>query len=256
MFIENLYEGKSFFYIRKDLDFPPDSTTYFEEYSNSEKLSLNITQLYLTPKEQSKLIDIWCEKIPQLKKLKYLWFQTRVNQKIFDAVCENHNIEFLYIKWSGIIDISNIVKLQNLKYLKIGSSTKIENLKYLKELRKLVVLEIENTQKISDYSFLAEMPQLLSLELSGSMWTTLNIDSLKPFRKLDGLIFLGLGNTKILDADFTPLTELKNLLTLYPPLIYKRDIYKYLHSNLPNLKFGDIEKGALDDEYCKEYKIK
>ncbi|MBX3240807.1 MAG: hypothetical protein KIT80_23050 [Chitinophagaceae bacterium] len=256
MTTEILKEGKSFFYINKEKNFPPDSTTQPADYNNERNLSLWITQLNVTSKEQNRIINEWIVLLPKLNQLRYLWFQSKVSQKIFDAVCENKNIEGLYIKWSGIKNIGRITNLTNLKYLRIGSSTQIENLTALENLKSLEVLEVENTKLIADYDFLENLPNLKALGLTGSMWTTLKINGLAPISQLKNLLWLDLGNTKILDMNFSPIHNLKQLTTLYLPLWYPRKIYQELFKSLPKLKHGEIEKIATDDDYCQEWKIK
>ena len=112
MNIELLKQGKSFYYLNTESDFPPKkSITYTSEYNGEENLSLWITQLGVTPKEQKQIIKDWVEFIPSMKNLKYLWIQSRVNQEIFDAVCQNDSIVSLYIKWSGVKRIDKLSKL-------------------------------------------------------------------------------------------------------------------------------------------------
>lgn len=255
MSIEILKEGKSFYFINNDNNFPPNSKTYPTDYCNEENLSLWITQLNVTNKEQNQITNEWIKLLPQLHQLKFLWFQSKVSQKIFDAACDNENIVSLYIKWSEIKNIDKIVKLKNLRYLHIGSSSQIESLSAIENLVYLEVLEIENTKLISDYDFLSKLTHLKALGLSGSMWTTLKIKSLTPIINLKDLLWINLGNSKVIDEDFTPLHNLKNLTTLYLPLWYPRSIYKELFNNLPKLKHGQIDKIATDDEYCKKWKI-
>lgn len=251
-----LKEGKSFFFINKEGNFPPDSKTYPSDYKNEQRLGLWITQLNVSNKEQKRIIDEWVDLLPTLDQLRFLWVHSRVSQRIFDAVCENTNIESLYIKWSGIKSIDNIANLTRLRYLRIGSSSQIESLAALEKLPSLEVLEIENTGRIADYDFLAGLRQLKALGVSGSMWTTLKINSLAPIKSLNKLIWLDLANTKLLDNNFSYLHNLKELTTLYLPLWYPRQVYKDIFKALPHLKHGTVEKAATDDEYCREWKIK
>lgn len=256
MSIDNLKYGKSFWFYYPDKGFPPKLITNFDDYNGDDKLSLSITQLNVSSKEQNKIINQWCEIIPKITGLKYIWFHSKVSQKIFDSVCANPDIEGLYIKRSGIKDLSILSNLKNLKYFWLGSSSQITDLSVLRKIKDLEVLDIENTNQITDYSLIGDLTNLKELALTGSMWTSLKIDSFEPLTHLKKLNYLNLGNTKVNDKNIRPLGELKDLVSLYLPLWYKRDDYKYLYSMLPNLKYGEIEKIATDDKYCKEYKIK
>ncbi|WP_293726391.1 hypothetical protein, partial [Thiolapillus sp.] len=37
---------------------------------------------------QRKLVESWCEALPGLDKVEFLWLSSRVNQPLFDAACQ------------------------------------------------------------------------------------------------------------------------------------------------------------------------
>jgi len=218
---------------------PPNSIIQPEEFIHSDKLALFITQTSLKPSLQKKILDDWCEILPCLTEVKYLWFTSRVSQKMFDAACEMKNLEGFWIKWSGIKKIYKIEKLRNLKHLHIGSSSQIESIEVLKKLKSLVTLELEQLNKISNFSVISELTQLEGLGIDGSIWTTQKIDSLKPIENLTYLKFLTTTNSRIIDKSFDPILKLNNLIRFNCSWNYPESEFEKLKS-MPNLKYGNV----------------
>jgi len=231
---------KSFWFRDQDNYWPPESIMYPEKYKPTEILALFITQTSLKPTLQRKLIDSWCKKLPELIDLKYLWFTSRVNQKMFDAACEIPNLEGLWIKWSGIKNIDKVSKLKKIKHLRIGSSSQIENIEVLKELSSLETLELEQLNKITDFSVLSQLTQLKGLGIDGSIWTTQKIDTLKPISKLKNLQYLSVTNSKIQDKSFEPILELDNLVRFNCSWNYPEKEFDKLKT-MKCLKYGNVE---------------
>jgi len=72
----------------------PEEITHFEDYKPSETLVLEITQLdRISSYQQNKIVDQWCTELPNLGEVKYLWFVSRVNQKMFEEACRVPNLE-------------------------------------------------------------------------------------------------------------------------------------------------------------------
>jgi len=229
-----------FWYWNREPKFPPQAITKVEDYHPKSKLNLSITQLDKTPKEQNKIIDQWCELLPTLNDVKYLWFCSRVNQKIFDAACKVPNIEGLYIKWSGIKDITNLSQMKNLKHLHLGSSAQVESIDVLSGLGNLLTLNLEQLNKINDFSPVSSLVNLKGLGIDGGMWTAQKIASLKPIGSLTKLKYLTLINTRAQDKSFEPILHLKELIRFNSSWNYPEAEFKKLKS-LPNLKYGNVE---------------
>jgi hypothetical protein len=231
---------KGFWYIDPTNNWPPKSITNIEDYIPTDKLCLFITQTSLNANNQKLLIENWCDKLPKLYDLKFLWFSSRVNQKMFDATCDIPNLEGLWIKWSGIKNIDKITKLEKLRHLHIGSSSQIESIESLKELKILETLELEQLNKISDFSIISELTQLQGLGIDGSIWTAQKIDSLKPLENLKNLKFLTVTNSKIQDKSFDPILGLDNLIRFNCSWNYSASEFEKLKS-MKRLKYGNIE---------------
>ena len=123
-----------------------------DEYQEGEYINIVCTQLSISDYQQKKLVNQWCNRIPEIDQIRYLWFSSRVNQALFDAACQNHHLEGLFVKWSGIKDLSNLTNLKNLKYLHIGSSPSVESMDVFTQMSQLIVLQIENFKRIRDLS--------------------------------------------------------------------------------------------------------
>jgi len=218
----------------------PDHITYFEEYKPSETLVLNLTQLDVGSYRQNKNIDRWCNELPNLEEVKYLWFVSRVNQKMFDAACKVPNLEGMFVKWSGIKNIESLRIPKNLHHLHLGSSSQVESIEVLGELESLLTLDLQQLNKISDFSIISKLASLEGLGIDGSIWTAQKIDTLKPLAKLRNLKYLTLINTRLKDKSFGPLLNLTELVRLESSWNYPEAEFEKLKA-LPKLKYGNVE---------------
>ena len=231
---------KGFWFFKPDKDWPPKSITNLNEYVKNERLNLNITQqVELSNYEQSRLVKKWCEVLPKLSEIKYIWFTSKVNQKTFDAVCKMQSLEGIWIKWSGIKNIENITKLKSLKHFHLGSSSQIEDISALGKMDSLKTLELENLKNISDFNPISKCSELKGLAIEGSIWTTQLINDLKPIKKLKDLKYLSLMNTSIKDGSLTPLLKLKNLKRFDSSLKFPPEEINRLKS-IKSLEFGNV----------------
>ena len=220
---------------------PPEHITYFEDFKPSETLSLNITQLDdVSSYRQNKIIDRWCHELPGLGGVRYLWFVSRVNQKMFDAACRVPDLEGLFIKWSGIKDIDSLRLSGRLRHLHLGSSSQLESIDVLGGLNRLVTLNLQQLNRISDFSVISKLTPLAGLGLDGGMWTAQKIDTLMPLTGLHNLRYLTLLNTRVKDKSFDPLLKLTGLVRFESSWNYPESEFEKL-KGLPDLKYGNIE---------------
>jgi hypothetical protein len=200
-----------FWYHRPEESFPPKSIRDPEEYDGLPVLNVVCTQTNLPPREQAKLVRRWCDFLPTISGLEFLWFHSKVPQELFDAACMVPRLQGLWIKWSSMKSIGAIVKAANLRFLRLGSSPQLTSIEHLRELRSLIWLELENIKRISDLTVIAELRQLQGLVIEGSMWTTQVVDSLAPLARLSCLRYLALPNLKAKDKTLSPLFSLSSL---------------------------------------------
>lgn len=200
-----------------------------EEYQGSNYVTLQ-WDFGDNPKNKASIVKDWQLKLKNIN-LKGLNIWSYTNQPLFDAACSTHSMESLKIKWSGIKDLSEISKLQNLKHLSIGSSTQIESLAPLASLQNLEWLEVENLKKIQDFSPLLKLKKLKVLAVTGSMWTKAEVNSLEPFIKMKWLDALILDTNKV--NDIKPLSQLKQLKFLSTDGRHPYQDFVYLMKAMP-----------------------
>src|SRR5258706_4456735 len=93
---------KYFWYWRPESNFPPSVVARPEDFVGTDRLNVACTQTALPAREQRALVRAWCDILPSLKGIRFLWFSSRVPQDLFDAACRVAELEGFYIKWSGI----------------------------------------------------------------------------------------------------------------------------------------------------------
>jgi Leucine-rich repeat (LRR) protein len=220
---------------------PLERITLFEQYQRTESLRLEITQLdHYSYYQQTKIVDKWCTELPNLEEVKYLWFVSRVNQKMFDAACRAPNLERLFIKWSGIKNIDALSIPKKLRHLWLGDSSQVENIDVLGELDHLVTLSLNQLNKISEFNVLSKLTNLEGLGINGGTWTPQKIDTLKPLANLVNLKYLTLINTRLKDKSFDPILNLTELVRFESSWNYPEAEFEKLKS-LPKLKYGNVE---------------
>jgi Leucine-rich repeat (LRR) protein len=208
---------RGFWWWDPDHHWPPEAVTDLDEYVPSARLNLVITQLNRSSYQQKKLVEAWCDRLPALNEVRYLWFCSRVNQRMFDAACRMPKLEGLYVKWSGIKSIVALREAPQLKHLHIGSSAQLESVDVLSEMTSLITLSLEQLNKVTDFKPLVVLTQLEGLELDGSMWTTQVIDDLRPLKAMTKLKYLTLANVRVIDQSFKPLDDLPSLIRFHGP---------------------------------------
>ena len=214
---EDVRPEQSFWYHRPTKDFPPKSIRYPSDYDGGDRINIVCTQTDLKPDEQKKLVKLWCDVLPRLDKVEYVWFSSRATQELFDAVCEMKTIKGLYIKWSGMKSIDHIAKAKTLRYLHIGSSPSLAPLEPLHQLPNLDWLELENIRACSDLTFTQKLTTLKGLSISGDANSIkyLKLKTLQPLIALQQLYWLSL-QTVVVDQDgLLPLARLRKLKYLF-----------------------------------------
>ncbi|HVU09141.1 MAG TPA: hypothetical protein VHG89_11425 [Verrucomicrobiae bacterium] len=224
-----------FWYYRPKECFPPSSIRNPADYIGLPTVSIACTQTGLPAHQQTKLVKEWCKILPTCRGLKFVWFQTQLPQNLFDAACQIPDLEGLWIKWSSVKEITNIVKLTNLKFLRVGSSPQILKIDSLKNLKNLVWLELENIKKVSNLTVIGEMTQLQGLELGGSMWSRQIVDSLAPLANLKSLRYLSLPNLKAKDKTLSHLFTLSSLEQFNAAIWWDKNEIKQLRMRNPKL---------------------
>ncbi|MDX5299290.1 MAG: hypothetical protein LPK85_10120 [Gammaproteobacteria bacterium] len=227
-----------FWQYRPSADFPPRAIRFVQEYQGADRLQLACTQTDLKPAAQKKLVQDWCQVLPALDKVEYLWLTTRVPQELFDAAVRLKNLKGLYIKWSGIKNIESIAQAQKLRYLHIGSSPSLEPLSALAQLPHLEWLELENVRVCRDLSFVTTLAPLKGLAITGDLNSSkyLDVQTLTPLVAQRQLYWLRLSAVRAEDGDLLPLAKLRALKYLFLSNRYELDAFARLAGARPDLE--------------------
>jgi hypothetical protein len=191
----------------------------------------------LTPTQQKNLIKEWANFLPSCKNIELLWFTTTTPQTIFDSACLLNNLVGLNVKNSNIKSLDNLSKLKNLKYLRIGDSSKIESIEPLQNLTNLEVLVIENFKNISDLSLLKVLTNLKFLTIEGGIYKKQTVDSFQFLADLKNLVYLSTTMISSKDKSVDTLFKLEHLKTLNWAFDLTKSEMEKLKQMLPNLKY-------------------
>jgi len=189
----------------------PPVLTRPEELTDSDRLCVACTQTGLPARQQTALVQQWCQVLPTLNGVRTLWLTTRVPQALFDAACRMPSLEGLWIKWSAVTNITGIQGLTSLRYFHLGSSTALRSIHPLAELTRLKWLGLENLKHISALDPIGTLTQLEGLTLEGSTWSTWKVRTLAPLSSLHNLRYLSLVGLRADDRTLGPLFALRTL---------------------------------------------
>ena len=248
-------DGRSFWYHRKEPDFPPPALRDPALYQpGQQRLAVWCTQTDLPAKQQARLVDAWCEALPTLSDVRLLWFPSQVTQRLFEAACRVPRLEGMDIKWSRIADLAPIAQCTSLRYLKIGSSASVPSIEPLGTMTQLLWLELENFRKIGDVAPLSSLQNLQGLGYTGSIsGGAPTIASLAPLAELRSLRWLALHRLRVKDGSLRPLGGLRNLAFLSLPNRYAVEEYAWLKTRLGTTDHGIDAYTVIDGSIaCKK----
>lgn len=193
-----------------------NSITELEDYKGTEALKLYCYGLseekYPLKKDRNKILKNWIDYFNNNKtNIKKLLITGIVNQKLLEAVCNQTSIEELVIYQGNFSDIKCISKLKNLKALSIYASSRVKNLEPLGEIPNLKVLILSNFTGVTDYSPLANLINLKQLGIHSSAGNLIKVDSFEFLKNLKNIKNLRTTGFRLLNRDYSPVLDLKNL---------------------------------------------
>lgn len=238
-------------------NFPPRAIRAPDDFQGGEHLSIACTQTELSAKAQKALVQSWCECLPTLTGVRYVWFQSRTPQALFEAACQMPALEGLYVKWSGIQSLTPLAGNQDLRYLYLGSSPGIPSLEPLTGLSQLRWLQLDNLKLITDLEPLSALRELEGLGFVGAEGKRHMVPTLAPLRELTQLRWLHLGALHVADGSLRPLANLTNLRWLGTGNYFSVDEFAWLAEALPNTTsdwlsaFSDLGQHGIRCPRCK-----
>jgi hypothetical protein len=205
------------------------------EYAGSSILNVACTQTGLSRARQERLIDEWCNLLPELP-VRTLVLSSKVPQRLFDAACGMPRLQALNLKWSSVSSLAPISQAKSLRALFIGSSPSIECLAALSDLAEIEHLFIENVQQPVDLSFVSALTKLREFGLSSSRGSKLQVQTLEPLATLEQLEMLWLVGLQVLHGGLYPLHRLRHLASLRTTVRKTSKEYLELCSAVPTLQ--------------------
>lgn len=182
-----------------------------DEFAGGPYLSVACTQTDLPDKQQRRLVDAWCEALPTFRDVQWLWFYSKVPQRLFEAACRLPQLTGLYIKWSGIEDLEPLSQCVELSYLKLGSSASVQSIHPLRHQGNLKWLQVENVKAANSLEPLSSLTALEGLGFLGAESKIRTIDSFDPLANMTDLKWLHLGGVRTRDNSLKALANLRNL---------------------------------------------
>jgi hypothetical protein len=250
--------SETFWYHRPEQNFPPPIVQQPAAYDGSDRLALSCTQTSLPQTAQRKLVKEWCNRLPTLSNVKFLWLTSRATQDLFDSACRMPALTGLWIKWSGIKAIDSIVNLQTLKYLRIGSSPSLTGLNLLGQLPGLLWLELANIREMQDLGFLEGLRTLKGMALEGdtNSLKTMTVKTLGPIKHLQSLEWLALRSFQVRDGSLRSIANLAALKWLFLNNKFSMEQVATLAGAMPNVECRSFDPifGHLKYPACKSCK--
>jgi hypothetical protein len=192
----------------------PRAIRYPEELESSDRLAIACTQTELKSAEQRRLVNRWCDLLPTLDHVRWLWLDSCVSQELFEAACQMSSLEGLEVSYSRIKNLNALPGASALRHLRLGMSAQIESLEPLAAMTALESLGLENLKRITDLSPLGGLSNLKGFSCSGGLWAIQKVESLKPLAGLRSLETLLLLSFQSRDESLRPLGALASLTTL------------------------------------------
>ena len=159
----------------------------------------------------------------------------QVDQDFLDEICELDSLNYLEMEVVTAPDISPLLNLSHLRYLKIYGLRNARDLSALTKITSLRKLFVENTKYLSDLDFLDIMQPLETIGIEGSMYTKQKIASLKPLSNLKSLQAIFLSSVQLTDKNLDYLASLPKLNYLSCARFAPKSSFESLRSLMPDL---------------------
>jgi len=159
----------------------------------------------------------------------------QVNQEFLNEICEIQSLDYLQMEVVTAADLSPLLNLPRLRYLKIYG---LRNAKDLAPLTKIITLRklfIENSKHLIDLNFLDSSQPLEALGFEGSMYTKQKIATLKPLSNLKSLQAIFLSSVQLTDKNLDYLANLPNLTYLSCARFAPKASFDSLRNLMPNI---------------------
>lgn len=228
---ESSYEPTPWNLLRHD-GREPRSIRSPDEWAGGDHLAIACTQTELPPREQRALVQAWCEALPTLTGVRWLWFNSRVPQELFDAACRLPALQGLWLKWNGMQDMAAAEGHATLSHLHLGESARLVSLAPLHRMPALRWFQVDGVRHQPTLEPLRGLTALEGLGFTGGDGKGLEVPSFEPLSGLSGLRWLHLGAVRPADGSLRPLQALTGLRWLGLPNRFEMAEYAQLSRHL------------------------
>ena len=159
----------------------------------------------------------------------------QVDQEFLDEICELRSLNYLELEVVTASDLSPLLSLPHLRYLKIYGLRNAKELVPLTKITTLRKLFIENSKHLADLNFLDSSQPLEVLGVEGSMYKKQKIATLKPLSRLKSLQAIFLSSVQLTDKNLDYLGSLPNLIYLSCARFAPKSNFDSLRVLMPNL---------------------
>jgi Leucine-rich repeat (LRR) protein len=201
-------------------------------FKNLDEASLDTTQIgcYATADNYKKL--------RRFKQLKQLFLSTGKDGELLSFVDSRIEVESLTLMNFQVADLSPLENLTNIQTLILhwnNKATRLWNFERMKTLRGLSIVDLKRLREIDE---LQKCTWLEQLYIGGGIVPEnyMQLQSLESLRTLQNLVYLHLGNVRVLEKGLEPIGNLKNLQELDTNYLFDTEDYARLSVLLKNTK--------------------
>ena len=159
----------------------------------------------------------------------------RVDQEFLDEICELQSLDYLEIEVLTATDLSPLLNLPRLRYLKIYGLRNAKDLTPITKIDTLRKLFIENSRNLRDLDFLDFTQPLEALGVEGSMYTKQKITTHEPLSDLKYLQAVFLSSVQLTDKNLDYLANMPNLIYLSCARFAPKSSFDSLRTLMPEL---------------------
>lgn len=159
----------------------------------------------------------------------------QVDQDFLNEISELQSLDYLEMEIVTALDLSPLLNLPRLRYLKIYGLRNAKDLSPITKISNLRKLFIENTKHLTDLSFLDINQPLEAIGVEGSMYTKQKLPTLKPLSSLKSLQAIFLSSVQLTDKNLDYLAALPNLAYLSCARFAPKSSFDSLRYLMPDL---------------------
>ncbi|MFL0800363.1 MAG: hypothetical protein K6L80_07950 [Agarilytica sp.] len=211
---------------------------YNEFYREWKQWPDSVSELSMLP-EGTETVSFYRQKnshkgIHKLVDIKELSAK-QVNQGFLEEIGRLNKLERLHIEVLTAESLEPLTRLDNLRFLRLGSVRNVREFGSILELKSLEKLFIENAKYLNDVEFLRGANNLIAIGVEGGMYKQQKVDSLEPFSKLNTLEALFMSSVQLRDKNLDYLATIPNLKYLGSARFAQKSSFTSLRKLMPEL---------------------